>query len=445
MNEPAKKKKLSISKITDPEKINNLLRNNAYSDVTFSENKVSEKKSQVNNVSLDFTDVLDKSDDISSLKDREEGPIIDLVDSIIKKGFEIKASDIHIEPNEDYVSIRYRVNGSLLKPENINHNIISYISARIKVLSSLNLTQTRKPQDGKIRYAYDDNKFDLRVSLIPSPHGERCVLRILNDESLTNFGDDLFRGNSVKLLEYSSRKNGIVIICGPTGSGKTTTLYSIINEIKKENKNIVTIEDPIEYEISGIGQTQVDKENGISFDTGLRALLRQDPDVILVGEIRDLETAKMAVQSSLTGHLVLTTLHTNTAIGALNRLLNLGVDVDMLLSTVKLITSQRLVKTLCTCKRPGDKEINLFGRVISRYYRPNGCSECSDTGYSGRVAIQDIIEIKEIKDDLQKGSKKIKQLEENSLNLKKELFKQVISGNVCPEQAMSVSIEMIDD
>ena len=436
--------KLSISGLSNPEEINNLLRNNNYSKVTFGFDDSVETKSKAESTQINFTENFEEEVDVSKLKDRESGPIIDLVDSIIKKGFEIKASDIHIEPNEGSVSIRYRVNGSLLKPEVINHDIIDYIAARIKVLSSLNLTQTRKPQDGKIRYEYGDVRFDLRVSFIPSPHGERCVLRILNDESLVSFSDHLFEGRAKILLEYSSRKNGIIIICGPTGSGKTTTLYSIINAIKKNNKNILTIEDPIEYEVEGIGQTQVDKENGMTFDTGLRALLRQDPDVILVGEIRDLETAKMAVQSSLTGHLVLTTLHTNTAIGALNRLISLGVDVDVLLSTVKLITSQRLVKTLCSCKEVVSEEFNLFGKVINRFCRPKGCNICSDTGYSGRVAVQDIVVVSDFKEDLQSGKETSSGLEKNKLNLKKDLFIMVATGKICPEQAMSVSMEMID-
>lgn len=383
--------KIFISSSASSENINEILRTNSHDRVEFSDSV-----NQVSNIDMAMDlGGLDVEDDdyLSDLDSDTNSPVIRAVDDIIKKAYGLRASDIHIEPYEKMVLVRYRVDGSLIDGAKLPFISMKPLIARIKIISGLNITEKRKPQDGRSFINIAGHKLDLRISFIPGQHGERCVIRILDSKGL----DDIIKNSSKskrynKILKMSRRKNGFLIVCGPTGSGKSTTMYGIIEKIRSSKINILTIEDPVEYEIQGISQTQVDEQNGMGFSDGLRSILRQDPDVILVGEIRDSETAKMSVQSSLTGHMVFSTLHTNSAIGTITRLVNLGIDKILIESSLTGVISQRLVKKLCDCCVKSNTEIDLYNRTIKEKNKAVGCVKCNHTGYHGRVAVYGIIE-----------------------------------------------------
>jgi len=349
--------------------------------------------------------------------EEESGPIIKLVNQMIHDAVVQNASDIHIEPFEKTVRVRYRVDGLLRKiteyPIKVHNSVIS----RIKILSKLDIAERRLPQDGKFFRHKDGEQYDFRVSTMPtSTHGEKVVLRVLQVSNSTKRLKDLgFSDHNMDrvktLLEYPY---GIILVTGPTGSGKSTTLVGILNHLKSITKNIVTIEDPVEYSISGITQCQVHPEIGLNFARFLRSILRQDPDIIMVGEIRDKETAQLAIEASMTGHLVFSTLHTNTAAAAINRLLNLGIEPDMLGVSLLGVISQRLVRSLCNnCKKPElltDETILADAKRIFRNqkeyqtYQPVGCQKCRNSGYHGRTAIHEILinnsKIRELMNDM---------------------------------------------
>jgi type II secretory ATPase GspE/PulE/Tfp pilus assembly ATPase PilB-like protein len=332
-----------------------------------------------------------KSIDVSN---ESANPIIEIVNKIIEDAASKGASDIHIDPKEDSVLIRYRVHGTLIEAIRLKRNVSKFINARIKIMSSLNITEKRKPQDGKSIVSLNGTNLDLRVSFIPSTHGERCVIRLLNSQLLKTILDTSRTNKRFdKILKLSRAQNGMLIVCGPTGSGKSTTMYGILNEINSKKVNILTIEDPVEYDFKDIAQTQVDEKNGMGFVDGLRSILRQDPDVIMIGEIRDIETAKMAVQSSLTGHMVFTTLHTSTAVGAITRMRNLGIDSHLLSSSLTGIVSQRLMRTLCTCAQKSNRQLTIDKHIITEVMASNGCKKCNGTGYLGRQAVYGVLEV----------------------------------------------------
>jgi general secretion pathway protein E len=338
------------------------------------------------------------------LDDVSDAPVIRLVNRMISQAVKAGASDIHIEPFRDSLKIRYRIDGILYErltpPKGIQASLIS----RIKVMASMNIAEKRVPQDGRTQVRIGDQEIDIRISTVPTGFGERLVMRLLNKSgyflSLDQFGvsDD----HSTRLNRIIRQSHGIVLVTGPTGSGKTTTLYAALSEINSPDKNIITIEDPVEYNLTGIGQIQVNPKTGVTFARGLRAIVRQDPDVILVGEIRDIETAGIAIQSALTGHLVFSTLHTNDAAGAVTRLKDLGVEPYLIASSVNAIIAQRLVRILCPhCRAPyvltpeDVKTIHINGPdlVGTRVFKPRGCEKCFDTGYLGRRAIFEILEL----------------------------------------------------
>ncbi len=324
----------------------------------------------------------------------EEAPVIKLVNLLIMQAVKDKASDIHIEPAEDKVLIRYRIDGILHEAQQIPKHLQNALASRVKVMARMDIAETRNPQDGRIQLKMESKNLDFRVSSFPTMHGENIVLRIL-DKSSVLFGLAELGFSSKDLKDFQKlikHPNGIILVTGPTGSGKTTTLYAALSAINTVEKNIITIEDPVEYEIPLIRQTQVNPKAGLTFANGLRSILRQDPDIIMVGEIRDKETADIAIQASLTGHLVLSTLHTNDASSSLTRLIDMGIEPFLTASSIIGILAQRLVRLICPkCKEkymPSDevlKDLGLTQKI--EFYRGKGCQHCRDTGFSGRIGI----------------------------------------------------------
>lgn len=337
------------------------------------------------------------------LEATDEAPIIRLVNSLLSQAIRERASDIHIEPFEKEVVARFRIDGILYNILKIQKRFQASIASRVKIMSGLNIAEKRLPQDGGMRIKIGGKDVDVRVSIVPTAFGERIVLRLLYRESaLLPLEEIGFSGENLgRFNELISRPHGIVLVTGPTGSGKTTTLYAALSKINAPDKNIITIEDPIEYQLKGIGQIQVNPKIQLTFAAGLRSVLRQDPDVILVGEIRDSETAEIAIQAALTGHLVFSTLHTNDAAGAVTRLLDMKVEPFLISSSVMAILAQRLVRLLCTrCREPYQMtpvemtELEIASaQGAPTIYRAKGCEACFQTGYLGRTAIYELLTI----------------------------------------------------
>jgi general secretion pathway protein E len=344
------------------------------------------------------------NEDLQQLKElASEAPIIRLVSLIIGHALQARASDIHIEPFENRLIVRYRVDGVMHEVESPPRRFSAAVISRIKIMASLDIAERRLPQDGRIKLRLQGKEIDLRVSTVPTMHGESVVMRIL-DKSGTSLDFETLGFDPAVLerfLQVLMQPHGIVLVTGPTGSGKTTTLYTALDKLNKPDIKILTVEDPVEYQMEGINQIQVKPQIGLTFANALRSIVRQDPDVIMIGEIRDLETAQIAVQSALTGHMVLSTLHTNDAASTINRLLDMGMDDYLLTSTVNGILAQRLVRTLCRhCRQvypalPEVVEEMQLRRFTSddpvTLYRPVGCEECGGTGYSGRVSIVELL------------------------------------------------------
>lgn len=331
----------------------------------------------------------------------EEAPVVKLVDLIIRQAIDERASDIHIEPYKDRISLRYRIDGALYDiPPPAKHLHLPIIS-RIKILAKMDIAEKRLPQDGAFMVRSENRVIDLRVSTVPTVYGEKVVIRLLDRSQLPL--ELMQLGFEQKQLEdfrkAISAPYGMVFITGPTGSGKTTTLYAALNEINNPHKNIITIEDPVEYRIDGINQVQVKPDIGLTFATALRSFLRQDPDIMMVGEVRDLETAQICVRSALTGHLVLSTLHTNDAPSTLARLIDIGVEPYLLMPSLLLVVAQRLVRKLCPeCKEAYEPNQEKLGRIklnTDLIYRPKGCDKCNQIGYRGRIAVLEVMLISE--------------------------------------------------
>ena len=330
----------------------------------------------------------------------DDSPVVKLVNLIISDAIEKDASDIHIEPRQHDVVVRFRIDGILQKILEIPKNSHAALVSRIKIISGLDISEKRKPQDGKARVFVDEIDFDLRVSVLPTAFGEKIVIRILDKrKARVSFEDLGITEHNLELLRRAfSRKEGLILVTGPTGSGKTTTLYAALNQIKSTANNILTIEDPIEYELDGINQVQVNEKAGVTFATALRSFLRQDPDVILVGEIRDRETAEIAIQASLTGHLVLSTLHTNSALATITRLVDMGIDPFKIADALQAVISQRLVRRLCkACAQQIETvEDPILQQLQSQnpnatFYQAKGCQFCNYTGYRGRIGVYEIL------------------------------------------------------
>lgn len=330
----------------------------------------------------------------------DAAPVVRLVNNILEQAVREKASDIHIEPAENHTRVRFRIDGALFQSLEVPSNLHQPLIARIKILSGMDIAEKRRPQDGRILIKVAGARIDLRVSTLPSIFGEKAVLRLLDQQSgRIGIGSLGFDADQQRLLNDAiGASNGIVLVTGPTGSGKSTTLYSLLEILNDPAKNIITLEDPVEYTIPGITQIQINEKIGFTFGSAIRSILRQDPDIIMVGEIRDTETAQLAVRAALTGHLVLSTLHTNDAPTAINRLVDMGVPRFLLASSLRTVVAQRLVKKLCQhCRqaRYVDEELeNETGIPIgTRIYAPRGCNECRLTGYRGRTVISEIMPV----------------------------------------------------
>jgi type IV pilus assembly protein PilB len=354
----------------------------------------------------EFLDLLPQG---ASLKDdsritEEDSPIVKLVNQIIHQGVQQKASDIHFDPHETKLVVRYRVDGMLKTERSLPKHMHNILTARIKIMANLNITESRLPQDGRIKITLDMHQVDLRVSTLPAIYGEKIVLRILDLGSSLNHLENL-GFNKLNMQRFSrliKQPNGIILITGPTGSGKSSTLYAALNKLNTEEVNLITIEDPVEYQLGGINQIQVNAAVGLTFANGLRSILRQDPDIVMIGEIRDTETAEIAVRASLTGHLVLSTLHTNDSIGTIARLTDMGVEPFLVAASLSGIVAQRLVRRVCRdCKQTfaateREKEIFLKrGIKIEAVSRGKGCGMCNMTGYKGRIALHEVLVVDE--------------------------------------------------
>lgn len=352
---------------------------------------------------IDLTRLADEIPETDDLADAEQdAPVIRLINAILAQAVREKASDVHIETFEDRLTVRFRVDGVMMEVLSPKRMLAPLLISRLKVMAKLDIAEKRIPQDGRISIKLAGHAIDIRVSTIPSAHSERVVLRLLDKQSGQLQLDQLCMNRQVysAFTEALNTPHGIILVTGPTGSGKTTTLYAGLNYINSAQRNILTIEDPIEYLLPGIGQTQVNNRVDMTFARGLRAILRQDPDVVMVGEIRDIETAEIAVQASLTGHLVLSTLHTNTAAGAITRLQDMGVEPFLLSSSVIALMSQRLVRLLCGhCKEGYQADpselalLQMDTEEIVQLYRSKGCDACKESGYNGRTGIYELIAI----------------------------------------------------
>jgi general secretion pathway protein E len=334
------------------------------------------------------------------LESDDDAPIIRLINALITEAIKENASDIHVEPFETRLSIRFRIDGVLREVIQPPRQVSGLLVSRIKVMAKLDIAEKRLPQDGRIALRIAGRPVDIRVSTLPSGHGERVVMRLLDKQAgrlnLQHLG--MGASDEKRLRKMIQKPHGIILVTGPTGSGKTTTLYAVLSALNNSKRNILTVEDPIEYDLDGIGQTPVNTKVDMTFAKGLRAILRQDPDVVMVGEIRDSETAQIAVQASLTGHLVLSTLHTNSAVGAITRLQDMGIEPFLLSSSLLGIMSQRLVRNLCPeCKQPmqltEEEKIKYSIADGETVFQPVGCNSCLQLGYKGRSGIYELIEV----------------------------------------------------
>jgi len=393
----------------------------------------------------------------------KEAPIAKIVATILEFAMKSRASDVHIEPLEERTRVRYRIDGilheKLVLPKSIHDALVS----RIKILSSMKIDERRIPQDGRFNFQADENEVDLRVSTLPTVHGEKVVMRLLKKTGGIPTMQELgLRGRALKNLEEAIlRPHGIILVTGPTGSGKTTTLYSVLNKINTVKVNIMTLEDPVEYQMAGINQVQINPQAGLTFASGLRSFLRQDPNIIMVGEIRDQETAELAVQASLTGHLVFSTLHTNSAAGALPRMLDMKAEPYLLASTITAIVGQRVCRKVCqVCKKaytPAQELIDDMRKVLGKlwnyqdgqaieFFKGEGCDQCSNLGYRGRVGIYEVLAVSEKigRKILERASStEIEQLalEEGMISMKQDGYMKVVEGVTTIDEVLRVAEE----
>ncbi len=335
-------------------------------------------------------------------EDLSKSPIVQLVKTMIEQGARQHASDIHVEALERVVRVRYRIDGALYEKFSYDIHLLPAIIARLKIIGGMDISEKRKPQDGRITMIVDRTEYDIRASILPTVYGEKCVMRLAQKKMLTRNKSELgFTPYEMQQFDNILKNpNGIILVTGPTGSGKSTTLYTALSELNKEDVNIITVEDPVEANIDGINQVQTNDKAGLSFASALRSILRQDPDIIMIGEIRDGETAGIAVQASITGHLVVSTLHTNSSAGTLTRLMDMGIESYLLADSVVGVIAQRLVRRLCEkCKEEYDatpQEKKLLGlppEQALKLYRPCGCGHCNQTGYKGRIGVYEIMTI----------------------------------------------------
>ena len=410
----------------------------------------------------DHPDLLSLADSVPEAEDlmdqEDDAPIVRLINALLSEAIRVGASDIHIESFEKKLSVRLRVDGQLREIVQPRRELAPLLVSRIKVMAKLDIAEKRIPQDGRISLRLAGREVDVRVSTLPSSYGERVVMRLLDKQAgrlnMTHLG--LMNNDYDRLKTLVHRPHGIILVTGPTGSGKTTTLYAALSDLNDGSKNILTAEDPIEYQLEGIGQTQVNTKVDMTFARALKAMLRQDPDVVMVGEIRDLETAEIAVQASLTGHLVLSTLHTNTAIGAVTRLKDMGIEPFLLSSSLIGVIAQRLVRTLCphcaTWHEADAFEKNLFGNIEHpqdlKLPQPQGCERCGNTGFSGRTAIYEIVPVDDHMRRLIHGNAAEYEIEsyarQQSGSIRDDGLRKVLAGKTTIEEVLRVTNEAVE-
>jgi len=429
-------------------------------DIIDAINKVYDRKTKRTDVMVEeieggVEEIQEFDEPIDLLDEVDEAPIIKLVNNLLFQAVRSRASDVHFEPFEKDVVVRFRIDGVLHEIMRVPKKAHASMVSRVKVMSSLNIAEKRLPQDGRARIKIAGKDIDLRVSVVPTSYGERVVMRLLDRSSMMLPLEEIgLKGQKLeKLLKIINMPYGIFLVTGPTGSGKTTTLYASIAKLNREEKNIITIEDPVEYQLKGIGQIQVNPKINLTFAQGLRSILRQDPDIIMVGEIRDLETAEIAIHASLTGHLVFSTLHTNDSAGAITRLIDMGVEPFLVASSLIGVLAQRLVRTICPfCKKPykpsSDEIKELKGaRVL---YRGEGCEQCMGTGYRGRTGIFELLIVDDdiralIAKNVPTNVIKKTAVEKGMDTLREDGIKKVMEGITTLEEVIRVTQERIEE
>ncbi|EDN67178.1 Bacterial type II secretion system protein E [Beggiatoa sp. PS] len=382
-----------------------------------------------------------------------EAPIIRMVNHLMERSLDLSASDIHFEPEEKYLKVRCRVDGVMVNLEHLPVSVISAVSSRVKLMARLDIGEKRLPQDGRIQYQMGERLLDMRVSTLPGVHGESIVLRILDRSDIQVDLAHLGMPKDV-LKPYSQiiqQPHGIVLVTGPTGSGKTTTLYATLAKINTGKQKTITVEDPVEYQLEGITQIHVNSKIGLDFSAGLRSIVRQDPDIIMIGEIRDRETAEIAIESALTGHLVFSTLHTNDAAGAITRLQDMGIDTYLISSSVIAVMAQRLVRKICVnCTEEDmltDEEADLLGIDLMQFpqlMRGMGCERCANTGYRGRVGLYELLQVSDpIRHVIGGGGDanqiRNKAIEEKMRTLRQDALEKLYQGITTPEEVVRVT------
>lgn len=424
------------------------LLNDVYArDTSAAKQMVEDMDDEINLLSL--AEALPQPDDL--LDQADDAPIIRLINALLAEAIRESASDIHIETFERALVVRFRVDGVMREVVQPRRELAPLLVSRIKVMARLDIAEKRVPQDGRISVRIGGREVDVRVSTMPASNGERVVMRLLDKQAgrlrLDNLGMSPDRLETLRRLVHLP--HGIFLVTGPTGSGKTTTLYSSLAELDSSAINVLTVEDPIEYNLPGIGQTQVNTKADMTFARGLRAILRQDPDVVMVGEIRDLETAEVAIQASLTGHLVLSTLHTNTAVGAISRLVDMGVEPFLLSSSLVGVLAQRLVRVLCPdCRKrrfATPSELRLMGVARAEVHDPVGCDSCGHTGFKGRTGIYELIPIddrfRQLVHDRSSELSLRDYVRQKSPDIKADGFDKVMSGVTTVQEVLRVSLE----
>lgn len=423
----------------------------------YSQNLTTDVASALKEVS-DASQTDQKTSELDKTEIIREAPVANIVTQLLEYAVKTKASDIHIEPQENQTRVRYRIDGILHEKVILPKKVHDAVVSRIKILSSLKIDEKRLPQDGRFTFEYLDKEVDLRISTLPTVYGEKVVMRLLSKSATPPTLPELgLRGVALKNLENQmTRPHGIILICGPTGSGKTTTLYSILSKLSTAKVNILTVEDPVEYQILGANQVQVNSLVGLTFASALRSFLRQDPNIILVGEIRDTETAELAIQAALTGHEVFSTLHTNSAAGALPRLLDMGAEPFLLASAINAVEGQRILRKICEHCRyaftPPPEVVTNIQQVLGslmpkkpvQLYKGKGCSECGNLGYSGRMGIYEVLVVSEkiMKLILQRASTaeiEKQSIEDGMITMKQDGYLKVLEGITTLEEVLRVA------
>jgi type IV pilus assembly protein PilB len=399
----------------------------------------------------------EEEDDEEESSTEGDAPVVKLVNMIVAEGIKTRASDIHIEPDEKDIRLRYRIDGTLHEMSAPPKRMQNALASRIKIMSELDISEKRKPQDGRFKIRQGKKSVDFRVSVLPTVHGEKIVMRLLDKSNLNLDMSQLgFERESLAKFERAvKRPFGMILVTGPTGSGKSTTLYSALSTINTIDKNIVTVEDPVEYQVRGINQVQARPDIGFTFAEGLKSILRQDPDVVMIGEIRDFETGEIAVKAALTGHLVLSTLHTNDAPSTPTRMIDMGIEPFLVTASLILVIAQRLVRRICShCKKPYKPSPELLQQLGIRpkpgkelvFYEGEGCSACADTGYRGRVALYEVMEMDDhlshcIMQGMHSNDLKKEARKQGMLTLRDSGIRKVLAGMTTVKEVVSVTFE----